>query len=299
MNQIEYEILPMERNVSEVLNNNKFISKNIKNHIQNNNFTTYFIKLINNNDIHLYYTPCYHKKNIITLEKNNINSILYRILEMKKLAKIEGKDHGKLIIFIWPTKFNKTINNNEVLGINNVNSGSCDIPYNKNGMIYIWRNEEMNKVLVHELIHALRIDDHLDNNYLDPLISKKFNVHENINTSEAYTETMATFLDSIFKSQENGKNFKDILNKNQNHSIKQSNKVLNIGYKNGEYKQKTSVLSYYVLKSGLLNYGLDRLLSKSKMSNEEFYELILDSMEKWINKNDGEMDNSESLRMTI
>ena len=100
----------------------------------------------------------------------------------------------KLIIYLSdePKNLNSKLN---YIGPDNVNSGYSI----SNRCVCIWRKEELNKVLFHEMVHYLNL--HLiDYQYLFNDYFTKFNLESKfLNANEAYTEILALFLLSVWK----------------------------------------------------------------------------------------------------
>lgn len=94
-------------------------------------------------------------------DKDLISLMLGRIHFMRKLV----KNNKPLLIWIWPTPWKKTLPpKNKPFTESMINSGSTSLyvsgPKSRdNGEICLWREEEILKVLVHELIHSFRLDE--------------------------------------------------------------------------------------------------------------------------------------------
>ena len=93
-----------------------------------------------------------------------IRLIMWRVRFMRELF----GNKKELYIWLWPTSWKKRIPK-KIFTEDDINSGSTSLflkgPHaKKNGEIILWRKEEVLKVLVHEIIHAFRIDEK------DPLI---------------------------------------------------------------------------------------------------------------------------------
>lgn len=119
-------------------------------------------------------------------DKRIIKKIIKRIKCMRHLF----QNTKPLNLFICLTDYVKTIPPSKKLNADNVNSG-CTLlyPNNENGEIYIWRREEVMKVLLHELIHAFRVEDSWNNNDM-----KK--------NAEAYVECLALWMNILFFLEE-------------------------------------------------------------------------------------------------
>ena len=80
----------------------------------------------------------------------NIRKRLKLIIFMIEYIKSKGDNHNKSInIYMVLTKLNKLFPEDNYMDIKNANSGYTD--FSKN-IIFIWRHEEFEKVLFHELI---------------------------------------------------------------------------------------------------------------------------------------------------
>lgn len=175
------------------------------------------------------------------------NSVHIHIFE-SKLNKIFDW-HNKIQVNNKITKnIELTANEKEILtkflGPKNINTGYTVLDNNN---ITIYRKEELHKIVIHELIHALGIDNGLDNDKKFKCIfkvhlkyyafcpqniscgydindnNKKCNLDDYINENsvlrlnEGYTDTIADILNSLFYAidlgQKNKWNFDQILNK--------------------------------------------------------------------------------------
>ena len=123
-----------------------------------------------------------------------------------------------------------------------------------------------------------------DNKYLGNILSKYFNIDSIIKPNEAYTEYLAVILYLIwynkFKISFNYNNFNRMINNEIKWSLYQTAKIIyltkcmnkfedlydpNI---NCKLKQKTSVFSYYILKTILLfNFNLTNYFILEKLNN--------------------------------
>jgi hypothetical protein len=182
-----------------------------------------------------------------------------------------------LTIYLYFTKLEKQLPNNSnlILDITNVNTAftfSCRY----NNEIVIFRKEEWFKVFIHETFHSFGLDfSKMDITFSSMKILEFFNVVSEVNLFEAYTEIWARIIHSMFISYFLSKREKKkyitflslIIYLEQIYSIFQMNKVLkymNMDYKeiiynpnkniHLKYKEKTNVLSYYVITCNLLVY---------------------------------------------
>ena len=182
-----------------------------------------------------------------------------------------------LTIYLYFTKLEKQLpnNSNVILDITNVNTAftfSCRY----NNEIVIFRKEEWFKVFIHETFHSFGLDfSNMDVKFSSMKILEFFNVVSEVNLFEAYTEIWARIIHSMFVSYFLCKREKKqyiiflsfFIYLEQIYSIFQMNKVLkymNLDYKeiiynpnkniHLKYKEKTNVLSYYVITCNLLVY---------------------------------------------
>jgi len=255
--------------------NSYFIGKNIRNKI----------KLLKNvYEIH-------SDKNLIVVVTNKkyckieerVKKTIHIINTLKKLF---GRENAYQKLTIYDINQNKNLPKkiNDTIGPENCNSGYCNVLYNENinGDIVLYRNEEFYKVLIHESIHANFID------YNIILQQKKHNLDNEICTdynillNEAFTETFACLINSVFIYYYTKIDI-NIIFKNEikfmlNNFIKLMNhyginNLKDIIVKNKckrYFKQKTNVFSYYILKT--INYlYINDFLSIMKVHSNKFY----------------------------
>jgi hypothetical protein len=176
--------------------------------------------------------------------------------------------NNKIIIYFYPTKFKKEWNERN-LTPEVINSGFTS--HGKNKYILIYRKEEYNRLLLHELIHYLSIDSAMDNNIWSPThmkISLDYNIFNHINLFETYTDTWAIILLIIMTHIIEPKlSLKSLLKKEKDHilcMVQQLLYQLSIPDINSirihRWIQHTSALAYYVFKYGTLN--MDNFIEK-------------------------------------
>jgi hypothetical protein len=218
---------------------------------------------IESNDIILCkYTYEYITINYFHINKNdaiNINNII----QITKIMSNITNNKNSIIINIINTDLKKQLSTKKI-NPNNVNSGSC-LPKQ---FINIWRTEEINKVLFHELIHFYEL--HPDSFLLDNYFQSKFGTSKRLNIIEAYVETMAIIIHTLYVlyklklNKDNlHTNFTEMIKYETNHSLFQVAKILNhYKIKNMSHLMEnfylldintnTSVFSYYIVKCALL-----------------------------------------------
>lgn len=147
------------------------------------------------------------------------------------------------------------------LSSEHVNSGFTIKYPDRSPLIFVYRQNEMCKVILHELLHAYQIHPcHYPKIYDKELIKKyKINLRnvETLNIFESYVEFIAILINSIvydhkFKT-------KNALEKETVQQIETA-KQLKM-YK--PYSESTNVFAYVFLKTNLINH-MDRILNETK-----------------------------------
>ena len=200
----------------------------------------------------------------------------------------------ELNIYFYLTDFKKKLPENmlETLGPFHCNSAVTTGCLEKTDIL-IFRREEWFKVLVHETFHCFGLDfANYSNKKFESKIKNIFPLDIEFNVWEAYTEFWATFINSMMFSFDLLKDKEDLetfllyttfnLKFEQIFSLFQITKILNfssIPYKalyeklpvyqpmrEYLYKEKTSVFSYYILKTIFL-YNYPKFLKLCKQMN--------------------------------
>jgi len=219
-----------------------------------------------------------------------------------------------LCIYLYFTSLKKNLppSNIFVLDETNVNTAfTTTCP--RNSEIVIFRKEEWFKVLIHETFHNFGLDfSDMNNEEVHRFILNIFNVNSNVNLYEAYTEFWAEIINALFCSFFSLKNKADIneflsnseifINFERTYSFFQLVKTLNFMgltyqdlYLNTKksrilrenlYKENSNVLSYYIIKTILINnyqdflywcksHNFSLLQFKKTLTNQrEFYKFI-------------------------
>lgn len=218
---------------------------------------------------------------MIHVYNDYVKKILVWISFISKYASIHCSKILTIYIYFTSLKKNLPMSNIHVLDENNINTAftyTCRV----NSEIVIFRREEWFKVLMHETMHNFALD-FSDMNYkeVDDQIVKLFPLVTRGNSFEAYTEFWAEILNAAFCSYymininqkhpetEFVKNFEFFINFEKVFGIFQMVKVLNFMgleyedlYSSNEksqmmrktmYKERTNVLSYYVIRVILLD----------------------------------------------
>jgi hypothetical protein len=270
--------------------NSKYIDNNIIEYINNNlnNCKIIVYKNIIEDQEFIFKFVTYDKINIKKLDSIVKNMLIC----LQVLIKISGNkksinktsnicSSNGLEVNFFMTPFTKKLdleNNHEILGAKNINSG-FNYPCISDGLIIIYRKQEMFKVFIHESIHAYGIDGALHTNYDNNInyknlinlfvINSNIKDFKSIGLQESITEFW-TFIIHIFIGAYNKtNNFKNLLNEFERlykleviHSCYQIVKILyynNLNYsdfinKNKElseskkYNEGAHIFSYIIIK---------------------------------------------------
>jgi hypothetical protein len=188
---------------------------------------------------------------------------------------------SSLVVYLYFTSLTKILpkSNISVLNENNVNTAfTTTCP--KDSEIIIFRKEEWFKVFIHETFHNFSLDfSDMNNENLHKCILNIFKVDSKVNLYEAYTEFWAEIMNSLFCSfylLKNKNNINEFLSYStyfidleRSYSFFQLVKTLSFMGLNYEdlfstsetsiysrekyYKENTNVLSYYIIKTVLMN----------------------------------------------
>lgn len=205
---------------------------------------------------------------------------------------------SELKIFIYHTSLLKQLpkTNVEILGENHVNTAftrTCP----QQSEIVVFRKEEWFKVFIHETFHSFGLD--FSDMNCDKIVTQLldiFPVNSDVNLFESYTEFWARIMNAAFCSYIHSNNFNVFLtnveifiNFERIYAFFQMVKVLNFmemsytdlyqksdisqAIRKTMYKEKTSVLSYYVITMILLYHYQDFLLwcNKHNKNNKTHY----------------------------
>jgi hypothetical protein len=192
------------------------------------------------------------------------------------------------------------INKLDLLSPININSGSCHPTIDVN----VWRTEEFEKVLIHEIQHFLECDFNKFTHGYDELtkkISNIFNIIGNNGINEAYNETMAHIISMCYQHKKLNIELIDIYQYEMFFSLFQTAKILNHFGANSisqimkmsdnkldniYIKQTTSVLSYYIIKTYMLfniNQTLDLISQFNlKCNNYKKIKILSEYIQKLI-----------------
>jgi len=216
----------------------------------------------------------YENINITVYYKTTINdcTFLHDILRIVLLYRHITEYKNEINVRILMSNRKKVFSSNRhdiLLTPMNINSGSSM----RGEWVNVWRGEEMEKVLMHELQHFFRFDFYiLDNGYkqLEQQIYNLFNINlDRIN--ESYNETVAGIINMLYQTKKYNLKLNKVYHYEMLYLLLQSSKILlylnnynmNTTYEdiyNIDIKQTTSALSYYIIKT-IIFYDINNFLS--------------------------------------
>jgi hypothetical protein len=279
LTQIKEERDEICKFIKSILTNNpiKITKKKIDNNVFSNNIIKYakagwvdapnVIKELDNMDI-TYLIEWDNIRIIIRGNDNSFGKLLDRIkyiVYFIEYLKMKTRKKTKLDIYLILTGLEKQFPaDNSIVDIKTANSGYTDFREN---IIYIWRREECEKVLFHELIHFYDLDHKFENVHLE-LKSKETSYHE------AITDFKGIYYHLIYLSIISNYPIKKLLEMEymfiRNQAI-QMNIYLGLGtwdnIKSMQIKQNTPAFSYYILKYLLFKYSLSNDINKFILTN--------------------------------
>ena len=248
-----------------------------------------------------------NKRKVLILSNKYEPKILQQILSIFDLFDTITKKENDYKLNVYLSDEKKIINSDiNYLNADNINSGSTYPGYN----ITLWRREELSKVLIHEIIHYLKLDMF---NFQDKFykLYEKINLKGSVcNPNEAYTEFLALIFFTYWKFKRiNSDQTQDLLKSFFTKTLKielgwsyfQIAKIINFFKCYNKYddlfddkcsfKQTTNVLSYFLLKTFLLKNiknSIDCINFNNFIQNEDLTNKLLNT----INLNDIEFTNN-------
>ena len=160
----------------------------------------------------------------------------------------------KLNILIALNNVKKEFPKSDKLEKQHVNNGLTTLYHNGNQSIYIYRIQDVYKVLIHEMIHYFDYDFRREG----PLLVKfkPFNIIETtnsgqINYNESYVETLAVYLYAMFTGQS--------IQYYRNRGIRVAKALINHVKKYPTVYQNTNAYSYYIVRAALMIH-IDKVL---------------------------------------
>lgn len=240
-----------------------------------------------------------------TYKNNNINLTLYQTCDkitptkniQKKLTNTVNTvidffeiKNANVFIYITLNSEKKIFPVGKVIDASNVNNG-VTFYFRKHELeekfIYIYRYEDMYKVLIHELIHYFKKDlDHVVNN--DNIIMSLFDVRDEsgeINLTEAYTETLACFIyvTRIVNKNKSIGDFKSVVDYYKDRLLRIAKAQVEHCKKYKVVYQKSHMFSYYICR-GLLFASVDKFLVLFMKKDKKGLENLIMNNFKYLEK---------------
>ena len=228
-------------------------------------------------------------------KKINVKKIALKIGIMYLYSQFNGEIEILLLLLKDKKQFSKPL-----LTYDNINSGYTEFLSKTKKKIVIFRQEELQKVLVHELIHCFDLDLLSKNVSLNLNILNYFKVnpHDTFEINEAYTDFWAILINCLLECMIEHKQFISYFKKKfeleRKFTLFQTAKILLLlGFNNIEefknindypdnlvWTQKTPAFSYFFIKASMF-YNINIFIKeniKNKMNYKNtIVKLILDS----------------------
>lgn len=296
-------------NLHKLLYDNSFISLDIQQEAETSNLFYYHLS---NDEFNLFiYIPDNELTNSLHLSYiKHILIIINIIFNIVKFYNIDVSQLSKptVILFLSNQKKYKPDKKLMLFTSNNVNSGMSI----KQEIIYIWRFEEYQKVLIHELIHFYGIDLNLNYKHNSHIINTFIDIDGIDYCNEAFTETLATIIYMSYCSINMTKDLNIIYYNEIKFEMFQIAKIIH--HFNGSsfsdlfkhslshiiIKQNTSVVSYYIIKMFFI-YNINQFIniieqigliySRDNNSNDSLVNIYINFILKILNDkfNDSEL----------
>ena len=227
---------------------------------------------------------------INTEEDIKINNRIKLIIFMIEYLKEKTNNNKNIKIYLILSTLEKKFPlDSNIMDVKNANSGYND---SINNIIFIWRKEEFEKVLFHELMHNFDLDKRYNN------------VHNIINIKgphlyfEAYTDFLGIIYHLIYLSLITNKKiislFEYELGFIKNQALTLNNILGNwINSPNILIEQKTAAFSYYIFKYLIFEYFLNNEFNELMNYNEILNKVLNNKL------NIDEFIKLDSSRMTL
>lgn len=225
---------------------NSFISKTIKQTLRS--FTNHYSYSIKYSGFTINLSIHCMNENIELLLKNVLGVVSF----MVSMNKNKNKSFG---LHLYLTDYKKTIEKGKYTP-ENINSGST----NREDII-VWRKEDILKVIIHEIIHLMGFDNVHDTAPIIEHYNQKYDLaNKKLNVYEAYTEIWALlihcyYLASVSLSQHITlyQLFSAYVLIEKSWCNELAGKLLTFFRSKEDVDQETNTLSYYIIKTELLN----------------------------------------------
>lgn len=210
-----------------------FVFEEIRNHIYNNINYVETLTLVNDTTTFQVKLFICRDNKTNTSEKRKtylkrISHVMSILIEMSKWSYCNIKSKHVIVNLFDIDKNKEFIINGENITPDHVNSAytiPCrHLKKDDKLEVVIFRNEELIKVLFHELMHLYSYDIKANNYRVDIRLSRIFNVNTKFNLTEAYCEFWARLLWTLFKLKGNFRirKFREEMEKQKKWSIQQA-----------------------------------------------------------------------------
>ena len=247
-----------ENNILKCFNIKKFIEideelVSVYNFMFSSRYVGFDIRLYIQNKINNCYKYNFDHMDLYFFDNKDVNNdtieFIYKIT--KWIYDINPRHKIRLFIFNVPIKKDM---NTKILTYENSCTAFTSLKYKE---IIIWRNDELFKIIIHELIHLLFLDIKFtwqnSNVYNLKYIPERLRTGLSIN--ESVTEFVTMFFYTILSCIIKNKKFKSLYYKQIKHSWRMTSKLLNIfNIKNFskdlvKFNQTNNIFAYVVLKT--------------------------------------------------
>jgi hypothetical protein len=255
----------------------------------------------------------------------HVDSIIMWLYILNQYA--SKKCANTLVIYLYFTSLEKKIPNSNIFILDEINVNTAfTTTCPKDSEIVVFRKEEWFKVFIHETFHNFALDfSDMNVSKVHDKILKIFPVNSEVNLFESYTEFWAEIMNTVFCSYYTLKNKKDFdeflcnfdffINFERTYGFFQMTKALKFmgltyddlyssnnkshSLRKSLYREKSNVLSYYVIRVILLNnyQGFLQWCKKNNLSLMQFKKtpVNLESFYKFIEDNYNKKDMLEGV----
>lgn len=229
---------------------------------------------------------------------DNLKSRLSLLITFLEYIKSKSNKQERILnIYLILTPLKKNIPNSDYITVPNVNSGYTDFMKN---IIFIWRLEEFEKVLLHEVLHFFDMDCRDYEHHTMFNIDSGHNENMEERLYEAYTDFFAIYYHLIYLSTVTRVKIKKLLQLELSFICNQAQYV-NAFFKLNDWnntpttilKQSTSAFSYYILKYLIFEYALNNNINSFVINNKIINKILS------IGFKSKEYQQILSLRMTL
>lgn len=180
-----------------------------------------------------------------TVEKfNKIKKRLPILIKMMNYIKLQSKKQTPITIYYVLSDLKKQLEKDTIIAPKHINSGYTDLLTND---IFIWREEEFEKITFHELIHLFH-QDHTN---------ERISLPVKINGPKSFYESVTDFKAIIYNIIYNSlvMNIKiEIILKNEVNFINNQAKMILNHLNTTNCTQKSPAYAYYIFKCKIFNY---------------------------------------------